>query len=146
MTPTSTSIALAIGLLLVACAGNSPEATGQRLAEKKCACDQIDRDDELKRYAAVLESMESDPALTPEDAKRISSETVTDADREASREREKQCKEEGEKMAEQAHLDFPRQEDRQTIENAVEDRIKICKRDHKEKRKEFDKAIELLMK
>lgn len=135
-----------ITAMVAACGtSNTPESAGAALAEKKCECDQIDRDDELKRYAAIMEALNDDPELTPDEAKRISSEAVTDADREASREREKQCKEEGEKMAEQARLDFPRQEDRQTIENAVEDRVKICKREYKEKRKEFEKASTLLM-
>lgn len=122
---------------LVACSStNTPEGAGAALAEKKCACYEIEKDAELARSVATLDAMKRNPTLSSYDA------WMSYADNEAWDERERQCDEEGEKLMEEVQLKYPREEDRKTIKNAASDRFEICEREVKDKLKDKKKALQ----
>lgn len=130
---------------LTACGStNTPESAGAALAEKKCACLQVEKATELAGYQSVLELMKTDPGLSREDAWKKHNEELDQVARETSRQQEMACEEEGKQLMEEIQLKYPREEDRNTIKNAAGDRFKICEREYKERRKAIKDEIEQL--
>lgn len=131
-------------LLLAACAADTPESAGARIAEKKCACELIGHERSISALKATQKALDKDSGLAKEEATRIYKELYPDERKKADKVQEEQCEEEGKKLVEEMKLKFPRQDDRQTIENAVNDRVKICKRERDDEAMEYEPAIYLL--
>ncbi|MCC6577259.1 MAG: hypothetical protein IT228_07950 [Flavobacteriales bacterium] len=129
---------------LLACGNSSLEDRGREIGEKNCECASIEWRYQAEMKETMLGAMKEN-VNWPED----SAESIGRRWREEHREEENNegavCEKELQAMAVQLAIDFPKDEDRETLENLLDAMGEQCRQDRDSKKEEFERAWQELM-
>lgn len=127
--------------LISSCGGGSLEDRGRELGAKNCECEGIDWRYDADAAEAVLDAMKADASLRWDSAEALGR-YFRDEHREEKDRLEEACDKEFKEMAAQLAIDFPKDEDRKTLENLLDAMRQQCKQRHRTEREELEKALQ----
>lgn len=130
-----------LAAVFVACGGGSLEDQGRELGEKWCECKSIDWRYDAEVTEGVLDAMKADVTLSWDSAWSM---TQRDNDKhgEDKERQEETCENEFKAMRTQLAIDFPKDEDRETLDNLLDAMRDQCKQQHEAEKEELEKAVE----
>jgi len=117
-------------LLLTMCScSKSPEHAGTEIGEKRCECLTVRWESDDQCLAEVLEAVKKDPSMSQQ-ARGAMLNDLKKAKEMDSNQRYSACNKEFESMRDKIKLDFPAQDDRETIENMYRALEEQCTKEH----------------
>lgn len=129
-----------LSFILLSCGGGSLEDRGREVGEKWCACENLEWHYEAQMDEAMLDAMKADVTLSEDSVERIGRKWRDEHREEESREVEA-CERELKAMQIQMAIDFPKDEDRETLENLAHAMREKCRLELKDAEEEITKAL-----
>lgn len=130
--------AVAISTLLFSC-GKSPEAAADKLVDKACDCSKIYQEASIKADDKLIEELKKGTFKTQMEVLDYQAKNIpNDA---------KTCNDELDKLQKEMLVDFPEENDRQTIKNSAKAKAEAsdCTKDLTEKKKKKQAEVEALV-
>lgn len=148
LTQTPFAALILTSLTLASCGKGTPEKAGERLGEQRCACERIGLEEELRWGTALIDVLTDNPTMTLDEARakvREAKELEPHSKDDDTRQKKKnECQKALKGMSNEIMLDFPREEDRQIIENVVKAKERICDEEDVAAREELLEQIQKL--
>ncbi len=122
-------LVIAVQICLGSCTSNSPESTGKKWADKSCECFRIYREPSLTIAGELKQKAKNGSFKSMDELSKAQQEMYSKIDFNKSNERSAKCYKELKELEQKIKLEFAKEDDRQTIQNAFNANREMCEKE-----------------